>query len=505
MSKVLKTGTRVRLDALGSQDGGIPKVLNFFAYLLPALYQALSKLWIANIDSNMVALADTYTYVSSIAQVFNDGLPQAVWMIIGDKSLRTFSARLGLTHTLIAFQSLAGLIISLTLLALAPNFISAFVPADIRAASLTYVRITAFAALSSTIETSVNNSTRALDMSNVPFIISSFKFVVNILLDLVFISKVHVHSIKPTANTQAVIRLVCDMTSALIGLAYFFGSTAPYWKRKPDHVTVRPSYRALWILVKAGFFTFTESAVRYAINLWLVKGINSVSLDYATAWGLFITIRMGLVMVPVDALQASNLTFVGHAWGSWRKEVGADELCPRASRQHILRIIKPVLWSLVAVLAYEIPISFFFRFFGCEKLALYLSGSKDVAQITARMWQTIGWYIFRVFPGADQILTIYRCYIFLVLAIQLGVIFLATRPPWYLYQSLIQNMLYMLPWAIALQLVHLNSQNAWSYHRFVYGGELIVVFVGDAILAMLWYWKLRTGRLKLSVVRSTEK
>lgn len=42
----------------------------------------------------------------------------------------------------------------------------------------------------------------------------------------------------------------------------------------------------------------------------------SLSTTYATAWGVFNTIRWGLVMVPVLALEATGLTFVDHRWGA---------------------------------------------------------------------------------------------------------------------------------------------------------------------------------------------
>lgn len=51
--------------------------------------------------------------------------------------------------------------------------------------------------------------------------------------------------------------------------------------------------------------------------------------DYATAWGIFSTIRWGLVMVPVQALEATTLTFVGHSWGHFRKG-----LTNQATRAH---------------------------------------------------------------------------------------------------------------------------------------------------------------------------
>jgi hypothetical protein len=37
--------------------------------------------------------------------------------------------------------------------------------------------------------------------------------------------------------------------------------------------------------------TFLESAIRNAIYLWLVAGIVSMGQGYATAWGVFNTIR----------------------------------------------------------------------------------------------------------------------------------------------------------------------------------------------------------------------
>ena len=55
---------------------------------------------------------------------------------------------------------------------------------------------------------------------------------------------------------------------------------------------------------------------------------------YATAWGVFNTIRWGLVMTPVQALESSTLAFVGHAWGAFR--ASSDTSHPRASRKDIM-------------------------------------------------------------------------------------------------------------------------------------------------------------------------
>ncbi|KAL8812218.1 MAG: hypothetical protein Q9200_001193 [Gallowayella weberi] len=310
---------------------------NLLAFLLPALYSTLSKLWVANIDRSLVATTDSYTYIGVVSEVINEGLPRAAWLIISDKSTRLFQARLGLAHTLILFQTLSGLLLSIIFVSIARSFTDGFVPSGVRAASLTYIRLSSFAPLTSAIEVSVANATRALDKPDVPLVISLVKFAINILLDLLIISKFHVGSVKPSINTQASIRLACDMSSAFAGLIYFTYATSfrsGLWTT--DRSALAPSIRALKVLVPPGAITFIESAIRNALYLWLVHGIVSMGSDYATAWGIFNTIRWGLIMVPVSALEATSLAFIGHAWGRWRHEVGIRERRPKMSRGQLL-------------------------------------------------------------------------------------------------------------------------------------------------------------------------
>jgi hypothetical protein len=61
--------------------------------------------------------------------------------------------------------------------------------------------------------------------------------------------------------------------------------------------------------------TLIESVLRNALYLWLITTIVSMGSNYAASWGVFNTIRWGLFMVPVQALEATTLTFVGHNWG----------------------------------------------------------------------------------------------------------------------------------------------------------------------------------------------
>ena len=279
---------------------------------------------------------DVYTYIGVVAEVLNEGLPRAAWVTIGDKASRTLSSRIGLAHTLIAFQSALGCIMSIVFLTAAKSFAEGFVPIEVRDSSLTYVRISSFSALSSAMEYAVASATRALDHPDVPLLISSVKFIINIVLDLLLISPFHVGNFNPSVNTQASIRLACDLCSAFAGLSYFLYVTT---MKNPEsrQNKPRPSVKALKVLARPGIVTFIESAIRNALYLWLVTGIVSLSLPYATAWSSFNTIRWGLVMVPVSTMEATSLTFVGHAWGAWRKSVGTDLRRVKASRQDIFR------------------------------------------------------------------------------------------------------------------------------------------------------------------------
>ncbi|KAL5411100.1 hypothetical protein PMIN06_004607 [Paraphaeosphaeria minitans] len=235
-------------------------LFNLCSFVLPALYSTLSKLWVANFDSSMVVTTDSYTYIGVVAEVLNEGLPRAAYLVIGDHSSRSFRERLQLTHTLILFQSTLGLIMSFAFLGGASTFAKGFVPVEVRNASLTYIRIAAFSAFSSAIEYAVSTSTRALDRPDVPLIISSTKFAINIILDLIIISKFHVGGVTPTANVQAGIQLACNLSSAFAGLVYFVYATSlkktSAARGDPADVSLKPSFAALKTLFKPGFIFF---------------------------------------------------------------------------------------------------------------------------------------------------------------------------------------------------------------------------------------------------------
>ncbi|KAK3697493.1 hypothetical protein LTR37_017439 [Vermiconidia calcicola] len=462
-------------------------LFNVSAFILPALYGTLSKLWVANIDSSLVATTDAYTYIGVVVEVLNEGLPRAAWIIIGDKSNRTLAQRHCLSYTLISAQAILGLIMSVVFVGAAREVAAVFVPAEIREASLTYVRIAAFQALSSTIETAVAAATRALDQPDVPLIISSVKFVINILLDMIVLSKFHVRGVKPTVNTQAATQLACNMVASLTGLVYFLIITVRNRRSLESSSGIREpakiSLSALLILARPGAYTFAESAIRNALYLWLVSTIVALGSDYATAWGVFNTIRWGLVMVPVQALEATSLAFVGHAWGAWRREVGVNRRRPLATFKQLRYIARPALVSCLIGLAVEVPICLFLSFYGARRFAFFISQSDTVALITEKMWRTIDW-----------------CYILYAVSTQLATLLLATRPRWYLYQSLISNLGWVLPWAIVMTQVDVTPNNAWTYHSIIFGGSLVFSLLDISVVVVLWAWRLLKGKMSVPPV-----
>ena len=83
---------------------------------------------------------------------------------------------------------------------------------------------------------------------------------------------------------------------------------------------------------------------------------------------------------------------------------------------------------------------------------------------------------------------------------QLATVLLASRPLWYLGQSLISNIFYVLPWAIVCQVVDLNPANAWTYHSLVFGGSLVFSFVEVLVVDILWAWMFLRGKLLTNTI-----
>jgi hypothetical protein len=216
----------------------------------------------------------------------------------------------------------------------------------------------------------------------------------------------------------------------------------------------------------------------------LITTIVALGSTYATAWGIFNTIRWGLVMVPVLALDATASAFVSHRWGAWRREIGVTTLRPAGvTLRKLFHITKPAFMSLALAIAVEVPLAIFLTFWGARPFARYLSGSDEVADVTAYMWRSIDW-----------------CYVFFAISTQMATVLLATRPKWYLYQSLASNLLYVLPWAIVCQVKDLEG-NAWTYHSLVFGGSLVFSFVDILMVDALWAWTLLKGKATLEVFR----
>jgi hypothetical protein len=108
-------------------------------------------------------------------------------------------------------------------------------------------------------------------------------------------------------------------------------------------------------------------------------------------------------MVPVNALQASSLTFIGHEWSVWHARVDARNSKPIANKADligvwsclipipllncVLGIIKPAFISAGLALAVEVPICVLLSVWGMRRFSYYLSDSMEVVLVAQKMWQ----------------------------------------------------------------------------------------------------------------------
>lgn len=122
-------------------------------------------------------------------------------------------------------------------------------------------------------------------------------------------------------------------------------------------------------------------------------------------------------------------------------------------------------------------------FYGVYHFAFYLSQSEEVAKITQKMWITIDW-----------------CYILFAVSCEISTILMATLPRWYLFQALISNLTWMLPWAIIVSQLKITSEEAWRYHSLIFGGALVVNFICSFGICAFWAFMLKIGRISLPAI-----
>lgn len=293
---------------------------NVVAFLLPSLYTVLSLLWTSRINAQLIATTTVYTYIGDIVDAFNNGLPRAAFHVIGNAQDYSPHERARQACSLIFVQAIIGLLLTIGSIAGARGLVQAFVPRDAWNASLEYVQLSAVHAFTSALETAVATSTRSLDLPQIPAGISIFKVVLNIALDLAIVSPFHVGNFTPTVNTQAAIRLGCDMLSALGGLAAFL-----YLLLKRDAPQgwqlARPSWSALTPFLGPAAYFFAETAIRMAPFLWLSSSLVQTSMQLATAWSIFSVLTWALFLVPVQAAEASSAVYISHLWAAWRHQM----------------------------------------------------------------------------------------------------------------------------------------------------------------------------------------
>jgi hypothetical protein len=216
------------------------------------------------------------------------------------------------------------------------------------------------------------------------------------------------------------------------------------------------------------------------------------------------------------------LTFVGHKWGQWRSQTGADRRRPKASKQDIYGMFPVYLGATVTANQHQKPFpdlrsslasspsssksqsAFSYRY-GASRVS-HTTSLSPPASLTSRRKCGRSVNPSIPFPLSNNshpfsAKTIDWCYIFYALAYQLSAIFLATTPRWYLYQALGSNLLWVLPWAITVSKININVNNAWKYHSIIFGGSLVFDFFVVIPVLGVWGWRLMRGEIRTQPVR----
>ncbi|KAI8804524.1 hypothetical protein BJ742DRAFT_776000 [Cladochytrium replicatum] len=203
---------------------------------------------------------------------------------------------LTMMQTLVQFQSVLGFLMSIFLIAAAPEFVS--VHSDQRILDIFSV-----------IEYSFEPGPRGRP----PRLSSCYLILKNCCkLNLRLCPQVHlrVPGFINSVETPAYIRLVRDFAGSFSALIVLFAMLRPSsHERFLAEAQPRPklSLPALKTLAIPGSFTHAKSAILNALQMFLVSRVVALGRDYATAWGVFNKIRWGIVMVPVNTLEATAM------------------------------------------------------------------------------------------------------------------------------------------------------------------------------------------------------
>ncbi|TIA08677.1 hypothetical protein D6C81_09009 [Aureobasidium pullulans] len=67
-------------------------------------------------------------------------------------------------------------------------------------------------------------------------------------------------------------------------------------------------------------------------------------------------------------------------------------------------------------------------------------------------------------------------------------------------ESLISNLLWVMPWAIVVSKAHITPEDAWTYHSIVFGGSLVFSFFDVLVVDLVWAWALLRGTMRLPAI-----
>lgn len=211
-------------------------------------------------------------------------------------------------HTAITFAGIAGIIVSVIGLFIAPMTVDMLgVPEDIYDMSLGYVRVYFGGLFVSLLYNIGAGILRAIGNSKTPFYILAISGAVNVVLDLIFVGPM-----KMGAMGAGLATVLSQAVSAAMVVIVLMQYDYPI---KLQIKELKIDFKALRAIFSVGFPIALQSSLYPITNMTLQASVNATGTDNIAAWALCGKLDM-LLWLIMDSLSQAVSTFVAQNYGA---------------------------------------------------------------------------------------------------------------------------------------------------------------------------------------------
>ncbi len=258
-------------------------------------------------------------------------------------------------HTTVAFGIVAGLILSAVGVGLTPAILRWMdTPPEILAPSITYLRIYFLGSLGFVLYNIFVGILRAVGDSKTPLYYLVISSILNIVLDLLFISVLHWG-----VSTAALATIISQYTSAILSLRKLLVTKEEYrmYVKK-----IRFDTKMLKQILLNGIPIGLQNSIISFSNVIIQSSINFFGNFAVSGVGAFSKIE-GFAFLPTDCFMMSLTTFVSQNLGAKKPD----------------RVKKGVIFSLISVMALAGGIGLFLHFYAPHFIALFHNDPNVIA------------------------------------------------------------------------------------------------------------------------------